>query len=42
VDDEPLIRWLLSEVLAESGHAVTEAAAFAKATADNLPMACQP
>ena len=26
VDDEPLIRWSVSETLAEAGHAVTEAA----------------
>ncbi len=31
VDDEPLIRWSLSEVLAESGHSVTEAADGASA-----------
>jgi DNA-binding NtrC family response regulator len=31
VDDEALIRWSLSEVLAESGHSVTEAADGASA-----------
>lgn len=31
MDDEPLIRWSLSEVLAESGHSVTEAADGASA-----------
>ena len=31
VDDEPLIRWSLSEVLIESGHSVTEAADGASA-----------
>jgi DNA-binding NtrC family response regulator len=31
VDDEPLIRWSLAEVLAESGHSVTEAADGASA-----------
>jgi len=31
VDDEPLIRWSLSELLAESGHSVTEAADGASA-----------
>lgn len=31
VDDEPLIRWSVSETLAEAGHAVTEAADAASA-----------
>ena len=31
VDDEPLIRWSLSEMLAESGHSVKEAADGASA-----------